>query len=38
MGLLRLHCLLQSSPPGSLPDPQFLHNLLVLDAPIISKA
>ena len=29
-GLLRLHLLLQCSPPGSVPDPQFLSNLLFL--------
>ncbi|CAF3405487.1 unnamed protein product [Rotaria sp. Silwood1] len=37
-GLLRLNCLIESCPPGSLPDPQFLNSLLFLDAPIISKA
>ncbi|CAF3964235.1 unnamed protein product, partial [Rotaria sp. Silwood2] len=37
-GLLRLNCLIESCPPGSLPDPQFLDSLLFLDAPIISKA
>lgn len=30
LGLLRFHFVLQSSPPGSIPDPQYLHNLLFL--------
>ena len=29
-GLLRFHLLLQCCPPGSVPDPQFLNNLLFL--------
>ena len=29
-GLLRLNFLMESCPPGSLPDPQFLNNLLFL--------
>ncbi len=30
MGLLRLNFLIESCPPGSLPDPEFLNSLLVL--------
>lgn len=30
LGLLRLNFLMESCPPGSLPDPQFLHSLLLL--------
>ncbi|CAF0895311.1 unnamed protein product [Rotaria sp. Silwood1] len=37
-GLLRLNFLMESCPPGSLPDPQFLNSLLVLNSPVISKA
>ncbi|CAF0992403.1 unnamed protein product [Rotaria sordida] len=37
-GLLRLNFLMESCPPGSLPDPQFLNSLLILDSPVISKA
>ncbi|CAF0857757.1 unnamed protein product [Adineta steineri] len=38
MGLLRLNFMLESCPPGSVPDPQFLNSLLILDAPVLSKA
>ncbi|CAF4726018.1 unnamed protein product, partial [Rotaria socialis] len=38
LGLLRLNFMMESCPPGSLPDPQFLNTLLTLDSPIISKA
>ncbi|UJR28934.1 hypothetical protein I4U23_010152 [Adineta vaga] len=38
LGLLRLNFMMESCPPGSLPDPQFLNSLLVLDSPVISKA
>ncbi|CAF3810181.1 unnamed protein product, partial [Didymodactylos carnosus] len=37
-GLLRLNFMMESCPPGSLPDPQFLNTLLVLEAPVIAKA
>ena len=30
LGLLRLNFLMESCPPGSLPDPQFLNSLLIL--------
>lgn len=30
MGLLRLNFLMESCPPGSLPDPEFLHSFLYL--------
>jgi hypothetical protein len=30
LGLLRLNFLMESCPPGSLPDPQFLNTLLIL--------
>lgn len=30
VGLLRLHCLMESSPPASIPDPEFLNALLFL--------
>ena len=30
LGLLRLNFLMESCPPGSLPDPQFLNSLLLL--------
>lgn len=29
-GLLRLNFMMESCPPGSLPDPQFLNSLLTL--------
>ncbi|CAF4615501.1 unnamed protein product, partial [Rotaria sp. Silwood2] len=37
-GLLRLNFLMESCPSGSLPDPQFLNSLLILDSPVIFKA
>jgi hypothetical protein len=30
LGLLRLNFMMESCPPGSLPDPQFLNSLLIL--------
>lgn len=30
LGLLRLNFMMESCPPGSLPDPQFLNSLLTL--------
>ncbi|CAF0720544.1 unnamed protein product [Adineta steineri] len=38
LGLLRLNFMMESCPPGSLPDPQFLNSILILDSPVISKA
>ncbi|CAF1499533.1 unnamed protein product, partial [Adineta ricciae] len=38
LGLLRLNFMMESCPPGSLPDPQFLNSILLLDSPVISKA
>ncbi len=38
LGLLRLNFLMESCPPGSISDPQFLNSLLALDSPVISKA
>ncbi|CAF0812442.1 unnamed protein product, partial [Didymodactylos carnosus] len=36
-GLLRLNFMMESCPPGSVPDPQFINSLLTL-APVIAKA
>ena len=30
LGLLRLNFMIESCPPGSLPDPQFLNSILIL--------
>ncbi len=36
MGLLRLNFLVESCPPGSVPDPQFLNSLLILVCFVFS--
>ncbi|CAF1372114.1 unnamed protein product [Adineta ricciae] len=38
LGLLRLNFITDACPPGLLPDPEFLNSLLLLDAPVLSKA